>query len=237
MDTKNIALIIAGGVGSRMNNAIPKQFLTVNDKPIIAYTLEKFQKHPSIDVIAVVCLKGWEAILQSYATQYQVTKLKHVVSSGESGQESIKNGITELGKFYAGDSFVLVHDAIRPNVSSDIISSCLSTARQYGNSISCIPCNEAMLVTDDCGVSADKSFNREVLKRTQTPQAFHLSELSDLHKQAEERGIRNSVASCTLMVELGRKVYFSLGSELNLKITTQDDLDIFKALLQSKACI
>lgn len=227
----NIALIIAGGVGARMLSAIPKQFITVNDKPIIIYTLEAFQKHPAIDVIAVVCIDGWEIILQNYAKEYSITKLKHIAPSGKVGQESIKNGLDELAKFYGRDDVVLIHDAIRPMVSEDIISDCIKVTKEKGNAIVCIPCQEAMLETTD-GASATSSYPRDNLKRTQTPQGFRLGDILDTHAKAKEMGITNSIASCTLLVETGQTVYFSKGSEKNIKLTTSEDLAIFRALLQ-----
>lgn len=226
-----IGLLIAGGVGSRMQNAVPKQFMTVMDKPVIIYTLEKFEKHPSIDVIAVVCLEGWENILASYAKQYGITKLKHIAKSGSVGQESIKNGLLELKKYYSDDDIVLVHDGNRPMVSNDIISDCIAVTKLKGNAITCIPCQEAMLETLD-SESSTIQYPRENLKRTQTPHGFKLGDLLDAHKLAAEKGITNSIASCSLMIELGKKVYFSNGSEKNIKLTTQDDIDIFKALLK-----
>lgn len=227
----NIGLIIAGGVGARMQQAVPKQFMTVLDKPVIIYTLEAFEKHPSIDVIAVVCLEGWENILASYAKQYGIEKLKHIIPAGEVGQESIKNGIFELEKYYAKDSIVLVHDAIRPMVSQDVISDCIAVTKQHGNAIVCIPCQEAMLETTD-KISSQSSYPRDNLKRTQTPQGFKLDVILNAHKKAKELGITNSVASCTLMIEIGETVYFSTGSEKNIKLTTPEDIDIFKALLR-----
>ena len=131
----NIALIIAGGRGMRMGQEIPKQFLTVYDKPVIAYTMEAFEKHPDIDVIAVVCVEGWESILGAYARQYHITKLKHIIPGGANGQGSIRNGVFELEKHYAADDLVLIHDAIRPMVSQDIISGCIATAREHGSAI------------------------------------------------------------------------------------------------------
>ncbi len=227
----NIALIIAGGIGARMQAAIPKQFLTVNDKPIIAYTMEKFEKHPAIDVIAVVCLDGWDNILTSYAKQYKITKLKHIIPAGSVGQESIKNGITELAKHYDENDIVLIHDAIRPNLSEDIISECIAVTKQKGNAIVCIPCQEAMLEVFDKD-SSTSSYPRDRLKRTQTPQGFILKNIVQAHKKAADLGITNSIASCTLMIEVGEKVYFSTGSEKNIKLTTPEDIDIFKALLK-----
>lgn len=229
----NIALIIAGGVGSRMRQAVPKQFMTVYDKPIIAYTMEKFEKHPAIDVTAVVCLEGWENILASYAKQYKISKLKHIVPAGKVGQESIKNGIMELLKHYSDDDIVLIHDAIRPNLSEDIISDCIGSIERRGFTVVAIPCNEAILETYD-SESSEKAFPRDNLKRTQTPQGGRLGEFVALHKKAEEMGIENSVATCTLVTETGGKIYFSAGSEKNIKITTPEDIDIFKALLRQK---
>ncbi|MCR1843317.1 IspD/TarI family cytidylyltransferase [Murimonas intestini] len=229
----NTALIIAGGSGARMHQDIPKQFLTVNEKPVIVYTLEAFQKAPEIDVIAVVCISGWEQVLWAYANQFNITKLKHVVPGGENGQASIRNGVFELEKNYSKDDVVLIHDAIRPMVSEEIISDCIVKTKQFGCAIASVPCAEAMLETED-GILADKSYPRENLKRTQTPQGFHIGDICELHRNALEKGITNSVASCTLMIEMGQRVYFSAGSEKNIKLTTVEDIDIFKALLLAK---
>lgn len=228
-----IALIIAGGTGNRMGQDIPKQFLTVNEKPVIIYTLEAFQNHPKIDVIAVVCISGWETVLQSYANQFNITKLKFIIPGGDCGQASIRNGVYEIEKHFNKDDIVLIHDAIRPLVSDEIISDCISTTIKYGNSITCIPCAEAMLQTEDSIISSG-SYPREKLKRTQTPQGFKIGDICNLHREALQAGITNSVASCTLMIEMGKQVYFSKGSEKNIKLTTVEDLDIFKALLASK---
>ena len=229
----NIALIIAGGSGARMGQDIPKQFLTVNEKPVIAYTLEAFQNHPEIDAIAVVCIEGWEQVLTAYAKQFSITKLQHVIPGGENGQGSIRNGVYELEKHYAPEDLVLIHDAIRPMVSAEIISDNIRVARQKGNAITVIPCAEAMLQTED-GKASVGSYPRDRLKRTQTPQAFRIGDICDLHRRALEQGITNSVASCTLMIEMGHQVDFSVGSEKNIKLTTVEDLDIFKALLVAK---
>ncbi len=229
----NIALIIAGGSGSRMHQDIPKQFLTVNEKPVIVYTLEAFEKHPEIDSIAVVCIEGWEQVLWAYARQFNISKLKYVVPGGKNGQDSIRNGVYELEKHFNAEDFVLIHDAIRPMVSSEIISDNIRVARECGNAIAVIPCAEAMIETEDGQVSCG-SYPRDRLKRTQTPQAFRLGDICSLHRRALEAGITNSVASCTLKIEMGEEVYFSAGSEKNIKLTTVEDIDIFKALLAAK---
>lgn len=229
----NIALIIAGGVGQRTNQDIPKQFINVNDKPVIVYTLEAFQNHKDIDAIEVVCLDGWHDILSAYAKQFNITKLHKIVSGGENGQASIRNGVYSISESFSEDDIILVHDAIRPMISEEIITDCINTCKEYGSAITSIPCAEAMLYTTD-KVQSDKIISRDELLRTQTPQAFSVGRLKAAHEEALKRGITNSVASCTLMIELGEKVYFSKGSEKNIKLTTADDFEIFRALLTAK---
>ena len=229
----NVALIIAGGSGNRMHQDIPKQFITVNERPVIVYTLEAFEKHPEIDTIAVVCIAGWEQVLWAYANQFNITKLQYVIQGGKNGQDSIRNGVYELEKHFDKGDFVIIHDAIRPLVSAEIISDNIRVAREFGNAITVIPCAEAMMQTED-GVVSVGSYPRDRLKRTQTPQAFKIGDICDLHRRALEAGITNSVASCTLKIEMGEQVFFSAGSEKNIKLTTVEDIDIFKALLAAK---
>lgn len=230
----NVAMIIAGGKGVRMNQDIPKQFLNIHDKPVIVYTMLAFQKHPEIDAILVVCIDGWQEILKAYANQFNITKLKWVVAGGENGQESIHNGLMELEKNCDGSDLVLVHDGIRPNLSQEIISNCIAECRLHGSAITVVPCAEAMLLRKEDPNCSSSLVPRETLARTQTPQGFPLKKLLWAHREAEKKGIRNSVASCTLMVELGEKVYFCPGSEKNIKITTTEDIEIFKALLMAR---
>ena len=229
----NIGLLIAGGSGTRMHQDIPKQFITVNERPVIVYTLEAFENHPEIAAIAVVCIEGWEQVLWAYAKQFNITKLKYIVPGGKNGQDSIRNGVLELEKHFASEDIVLIHDAIRPMVSAEIISDNIRVATEHGNAITVIPCAEAMMQTED-GIVSVGSYPRDRLKRTQTPQAFHIGQICDLHRRALEAGITNSVASCTLMIEMGERVFFSAGSEKNIKLTTVEDIDIFKALLAAK---
>lgn len=229
----NIAMIIAGGSGQRMSQDIPKQFINVYDKPVIVYTLEAFQKHPNIDYIEVVCLDGWKEILKAYAKQFNITKLRWITTGGANGQESIKNGIWNIKEDCKEDDLILIHDAIRPMVSQEIISECISKSELNGSAVTVIPCAEAMLRTAD-RISSKESIPRNELIRTQTPQAFSLGKMIWAHEEAAKRGITNSIATVTLMIELGEKVYFSAGSEKNIKLTTVDDIEIFKALLHSK---
>jgi 2-C-methyl-D-erythritol 4-phosphate cytidylyltransferase len=230
---KNIALIIAGGIGARMHQDIPKQFINVHDKPIIVYTLEAFQKHPNIDAIEVVCLEGWHDILRAYAKQFGITKLENIVNGGATGQDSIRNGLCDIAKRYnSDDDIVLIHDSIRPMVSADIISDNIRVCREFGNATAVIPCTSVMLKTEDSIISDDQ-IPRDNLKITQTPQAFYLNELLSVHAEAIKRDLLPSIASCALYIEMGKKVYLSAGSEKNIKITTSEDIEIFSALLQA----
>lgn len=229
----NIALLIAGGSGQRMNQDIPKQFINVNDRPVIVYTMEAFQIHSDIDAIAVVCLEGWQEILKAYAKQFNISKLQWVFTGGNNGQESLNNGVIGLTKFCDKGDMVIIHDAIRPLVSQQIIAENISCCRQHGSAITVIPCAEAMLLTEDRN-SSKKMIHRDSLARTQTPQSFYLEKLVWAHEEAGRRKILDSIATCTLMIELGEKVFFSTGSEKNLKLTTTDDIEIFKALLHSR---
>lgn len=225
-----VGLIIAGGRGARMGQDIPKQFLNVEDKPVIVYTCEAFERHPMVDAIVVVCIEGWQTILATYAKQFNISKLVKIVPGGANGQESIKHGIDAIAETFDRDTIVLVHDGIRPLVSQDVITDCIRTTQLHGNAITTIPSVEALLQTDD-KESSSVVVDRRTIMRTQTPQGFPLGTLLDMHAEAAEKGITDSVASCTLAVELGRKVYFSKGSERNVKLTTVEDIDIFKSLL------
>ena len=217
-----------------MHQDIPKQFINVQDKPVIIYTLEVFQSHPNIDAIEVVCLDGWHDILWAYAKQFGITKLENIVKGGETGQESIRNGLFDLVKrYHDDDDIVLIHDAIRPLVSADIISDNIRVCRTYGNATTVVPCTSVMLRTGDSVVSEDQ-IPRDDLKITQTPQTFHINELVEVHKDAVKRNMEPSIASCALYIEMGKKVYLSAGSEKNIKLTTSEDIEIFSALLKSK---
>lgn len=230
---KNIALIIAGGVGTRMHQDIPKQFINVHDKPVIVYTLEAFQNHPNIDVIEVVCLDGWHDILKAYAKQFRITKLENIVSGGETGQDSIRNGLYDIaGRYHDDDDIVLIHDSIRPMVSAEIISDNIRVCREYGNATTVIPCTSVMLVTED-GNGSEVQIPRDNLKITQTPQSFFINELLDVHAKAIKIDLLPSISSCALYIEMGKKVYLSMGSEKNIKLTTSEDIEIFYSLLQS----
>jgi 2-C-methyl-D-erythritol 4-phosphate cytidylyltransferase len=198
--------------------------------------MKAFQAHPDIHGIAVVCLAGWETVLQSYANQFSIDKLKWIFPGGANGQESIHNGIYGLKEAGCNDDdLVLIHDAVRPLLSQEIISSNIAICQKYGYAITGIKCREAILESED-GFSTTTSIPRDKLIRTQTPQTFRLKNIIAAHELAKERGITNSVASCTLMAELGDiEMHIVPGSEKNIKITTIEDLEILKALMNIKA--
>lgn len=229
----NIALVLGGGIGSRMHQDIPKQFMTINDCPVIIYTLEAFQKHPEIDAIAVVCLEGWEDVLKAYARQFGITKLKHVVTGGDNRQSSSRIGLYELEKYYGSDDIVLIHDGNRPLVSSEIISNCIITTRKHGNACAVIPCADVMMETDD-GVISRSQYPRDKIKIGQTPRGFFLGKVCEVHRRALREGITDSIGSHTLMLEFGEPVHLYQGSEKNFKITTVEDIEIFKSLLETQ---
>lgn len=231
----NIAIIIAGGAGSRMGQAIPKQFINVYDKPILIYTLEGFEKHPQIDEIGVVCLKGWEQALWAYAKQFNITKLKWIVEGGNSGQESIRNGVFHLEGKCKPDDTIIIHDGIRPLVDATVLTDVISKCQQYGNAVTSLPYNEQIFLIDD-EISTIKYIPRETLRRVSTPQAYQFGKLDKAYHTAFEKkiGIYGSSYANTMMVELGERLYFAAGSDKNIKLTTQEDLEIFKAYIKAE---
>ena len=230
----NIVLLTAAGAGVRMHQDIPKQFLHVDNRPIIIHTMEAFQAHPNIDAIIVVTIESWSEVVWAYAKQFNITKLRWVVPGGDTGQDSIRNGLYALKKEFPQEEIVVtIHDGNRPLVTAEIISDSLATYAKYGNAVAVIPCTEVVFESED-GYSSCRSTEREKLFRTQTPHTYQLDELIAAHEEAMEKTIQGTAASCMLMKELGKMTYFSKGSEENIKITTLDDLKIFKALLHTR---
>lgn len=227
----NIAILTAAGVGSRLGQEVPKQFLSINDKPLIVYTMEKFQQHPDIDNIAVVCLEGWEGMLYAYAKQFGITKLKWIFKGGKTGMQSIQNAVFGLKNELNEDDIILVQDGIRVNTSQRIITDCILQTKEKGVAIASVPLAEApyYLENGEC-----KELDRSKLLRTQTPHGIIYKKLLEIHEEANKKGITDTVATCTLMTELGYPIYFYMGAETNFKITTLDDIEIFKALLAAE---
>ena len=227
------AIIIAGGSGTRMGQDIPKQFLNVHDKPILIYTLEGFQKHPMVDAIEVVCLDGWHDVLWAYARQFGIDKLKWVVSGGKSGQESIRNGVFNLEGTCGEEDVVIIHDGIRPLIEPTVLTDVILKCKEFGNAVTSMPYNEQIFVIDD-ERSTTRYIPRETLRRVSTPQAYKFGKLDRAYHRAFEEGIGiyGSSYTNTMMVELGERLYFAAGSDKNIKITTKDDLELFKAYLE-----
>lgn len=236
----NYAIIIAGGVGARMGHDIPKQFIQVEGKSILAYTLENFQNHPMIDAIGVVCVDGWLEEVVGYVDQYSLTKVNWVIKGGATAQESIRNGVKRLDEIHnqgklQRNTNVIIHDGIRPLVDIDVLTDVIETCDKYGNGVTSLPYNEQIFVIDD-DLSTISYIPRETLRRVSTPQAYKFDKLVWAYDKAfkEEIGIYGSAYTNTMMVELGERLYFAKGSDKNIKLTTPDDLEIFKGYLKGK---
>jgi len=232
----NIAILIAGGSGKRMGQDIPKQFINVYDKPVLLYTLESFERHPQIDAIEVVCIDGWHDVLRAYARQFNISKLKWIVSGGASGQESIRNGVYNLEGKVQPDDIIVIHDGIRPLVDASVLTDVLIKAQKYGNAVTSMPYNEQIFIINPDDSSTTKQYiPRETLRRVSTPQAYRFDLLDEKYHEAFEKeiGIYGSSYTNTMMVELGVTLHFAAGSDKNIKLTTKDDLELFKAYLKA----
>ncbi len=231
---KNIAIIIAGGSGNRMGQDIPKQFINVYDKPVLIYTLEGFQRHPMIDAIEVVCIEGWEKVLQAYANQFNISKLQWITKGGCSAQESIRNGVYNLEGKVNDDDIIIIHDGIRPMIDDSVLTDVINKAEEYGNAVTSMPYNEQIFVVDKDDENTTTQFiPRETLRRVSTPQAYRYDLLNTKYHEAYAKniGIHGSHYANTMMVELGIKLYFAKGSDKNIKLTTKDDLELFKGYM------
>ena len=231
----NIAVIIAGGSGARMGQSIPKQFITIHDKPVLIYTLEGFQRHPMIDAIEVVCIDGWQEVVWAYAKQFGIDKLKWMVTGGNTGQESIRNGVFNLEGKCGDDDIVIIHDGIRPLVDEFVLTDVIDLAEKKGNAVTSMPYNEQIFIVNDSDPSTTcKYIPRETLRRVATPQAYKFSNLAWAYHEAFEKqiGIFGSSYTNTMMVELGETLHFAAGSDKNIKLTTKDDLELFKGYLE-----
>lgn len=171
----NVAIIIAGGIGSRMGQDVPKQFIDIFGKPVIIYTLETFEHHPLIDAIAVVCLDGWQEILRSYSEQYGISKLRWIVKGGTTGQESIRNGVYALEKELSDDDTVIIHDGVRPMLDVEVLTDVIRVCDRYGNAVSSMPYNEQIFIIDDDNPQTTTRYiPRETLRRVSTPPGVSL---------------------------------------------------------------
>ena len=231
----NIAIIVAGGSGQRTKSDIPKQFIEINDKPILVYTMESFQRHPQIDAIELVCKDGWQDTVWEYSRQHAITKLKWMVTGGESVQESIRNGVNNLEGKVCDEDTVIIHDGIRPLVEEKVLTDVIDVCKIFGNAVTALPYNEQIFIIDeDDETTTSRYIRRETIRRVSTPQAYKYSKLKWAYEEAFEKGvgISGSAYTNTMMTDLGETLHFASGSDKNIKITTKDDIELFKAYLK-----
>ena len=227
----NYAIVLAAGVGQRMRNGgLPKQFLKLMGKPIVAYTLEKFEESKEIDRIVVVCHGSYVEYMQKLIQCYQIIKAKQVVVGGSDRQGSLLRGLDTIMES-GGEprDIVVIHDAIRPMISEEIISDCIAKCRQYGSGLAAMRCQETIISTED-GLKGSRGISRNSIMRVQTPQAYRYGRVMRAHEEAVKRGVTDAVYTNMLMLDMGETLYFSKGSAKNIKITTMEDVEIFKAI-------
>lgn len=230
-NNKHIALLLAGGKSSRMNTSRPKQYLEVNGETVLKHTMRAFQQHPLIQDIYVVCAREWEETVLDEAQSGQITKFRHAIIGGNTSYQSLMNGIAYLlQEVKDTDSIVLVHDAVRPLVSQDIISRNIAVCLTHGNAITAVRSQEAFLVSED-GSSSNSYIPRENMLRAQTPHTFPLKTLKEMMEAAEEKGITHSQSLFTLANELGfTPLHIAQGDIMNFKLTYPNDILIYQAL-------
>lgn len=232
----NCAVIFAGGTGQRMNTKTkPKQFLELNGKPIIIHTLDKFEDHPQIDAIAVVCVEGWISYLKGLLEKYAIKKAKWVVPGGSTGQQSIRNGLTAIwnDNTVDRDSFVLIHDGVRPLIDAETISRNIECAEKNGNAITVTAASETIInVVENDEIS--KILDRSVCMMARAPQTFRLCDIVNAHQDAERDGLENMIDSAMLMTHYGYTLHTVNGPVENIKITTPSDFYIFRAIYEAR---
>lgn len=227
---KNIAVIFAGGTGRRMQSASkPKQFLELNGKPIIIYTLELFENHPEIDGIVVACLKDWIPFLNKLILKFGISKVGSVVPGGECGQESIYNGLKAAEREYGEDINVLIHDGVRPLITSETISDNIESLKNYGNAITCVPATETCMIKNENGSVSIPTRDSTIIVRA--PQSFRLKDILAAHELARKEGNNSFIDSSSLMNHFGYNLHPIMGPMENIKITTPSDFYIFRAIV------
>lgn len=230
----NIAVIFAGGVGQRMNvKSMPKQFLEVDNKPIIIHTLEIFDNHEEVDSIIISCVKEWMEYMNECIKKFNIRKVKNVVAGGDTGQMSIYNGLVEAEKCYENDSIVLIHDGVRPLIDADTITENIKCVKKNGNAITSSTAIETFVVTNEEG-TIEFIPDRERSKLAKAPQSFILKDILNAHRQAQNDNVFSSIDSCTLMTEYGYNLSLVEGPINNIKITTPIDFFVFKSIYNAR---
>lgn len=228
---KNIAVIFAGGAGRRMNTVSrPKQFLELNGKPVIIYTLELFDNHPMIDGIICVCIEPWIPFLKKQLKKFEINKVGSIVPGGETGQDSIYNGLTAAKEVYGINSNVLIHDGVRPLIKESTITDCIKCVNEKGNCITCVPATETFIVKQEDGFLNIPTRENSLIARA--PQCFRLKEILDVHYKAQTLGKHDFIDSCSLMSYYGHQMNTIIGPMENIKITTPTDFFIFRAMVE-----
>ena len=227
---KNYVILLAGGVGKRMGSDVPKQFLEVNGKPIIVYSIENFQRNPLIEKIVVVCIKDWIEYLKELIEKYALTKVQWITEGGSTGHDSIRNGVFFLKDKIDPDDYIIVHDAVRPVLPQKAINEVIRVAHEKGNASSSIVCHPPIVYTEDFE-SGITDIDREHVMLTASPQAFRYSLALKCYEQAEQENFHNSTFTSSLLIHCGERVYFAKGTTSNIKITTKEDIALFTALL------
>lgn len=234
----NIAIIFAGGVGQRLNNgenSTPKQFLKINDKPIIIRTLELFQTHKDIDKIYISIHPDYYEYMQELVKYYYITKTAGIVNGGKTSQESIYNALKLAQKENPQDSIVLIHDGVRPNITEEVITKNIECTKKNGNAITCTSCFETILISEN-GINPEHVPYRKDTYAAQAPQTFHLGEVIEAHEITRKTNpnYTDIVDTCTLYKTLNKKTFMVKGNRGNIKITTIEDLYILRALIRYK---
>lgn len=226
-----IAIIFAGGTGSRMHTVSrPKQFLELQGKPVIIYTLELFDTHPDIDGIVVVCVESWISFLEKQLRKFEITKVVEIVPGGETGQDSIYNGLKAVDNKFSDDSCVLIHDGVRPLITQQTITDNIETVKEKGNCITCIPATETFVVKQKDGSLQIPTRANSLIARA--PQSFVLKDILSAHEQARKEGRHDFIDSCTMMSHYGHRMNTIIGPMENIKITTPTDFFIFRAMVE-----
>ena len=227
----NTAIILAGGVGSRMGVDRPKQFLMVQDKPIISYCLDIFQNHDEIDSVVVVVSEQWQDFVEEYAAKYGVNKIKGYAPAGKSRQHSIYNGLKCIDENVPDTDIVIVHDAARPLVSDQIISDCIKGATDYDGAMPVISVKDTVYQSKD-GEEIGCLLKRSELFAGQAPESFKFRKYFDIHNQVTDEEIGATAGSSEIAYRHGMEIRMVKGSERNLKITTIEDLETFETILK-----
>ncbi len=221
----NIALVLAGGKGTRMGSSLPKQYIECENKPILIHTLEVFSKHKEIDAICVICPKENIEFTRSLISHHNVSKIKWVLSGGETRRASSFVGVSAIINECHGDDIILIHDAARPNISDRIISDNICIAKKYGACETVIPSQDTIAVSDD-GKCITAIPDRSKLYNVQTPQSFKASVIYDAHVAFMKSKDDEVTDDAALVLKNGGEVYIVEGDKMNIKITTQEDLRI-----------